>query len=138
MIDQLFEFAFNHFMLVSVFVFLLIAFFINENRQGGATVSPADLVKLINHEEAVVLDIRDRKEFKEGHIVNAVNIPYASMNDKIQELEKFKERKLVIVCKMGQHSGAIGKKLRGLGFAEVQRLSGGISEWRASNLPLVR
>jgi rhodanese-related sulfurtransferase len=138
MIDQLFEFVLNHDMLVSVFVFLLIAFFINENRQGGATVSPSDLVKLINREDAVVLDIRDKKEFKEGHIVNAVNIPYASMNDKIQELDKFKERKLVIVCKMGQHSGAAGKKLRGLGFAEVQRLSGGISEWRASNLPLVK
>jgi|TARA_Y100000310_G_scaffold343373_1_gene450692 rhodanese-related sulfurtransferase len=138
MVDQLFEFVVNHYMLVSIFVVLLIAVVINENRQGGATVTPANLVKLINHEEAVVLDIRDQKEFKEGHIVNAVNIPYASMNDSVHELEKFKERKLVIVCKMGQHSGAVGKKLRGLGFAEVQRLSGGISEWRASNLPLVK
>ena len=138
MIDQLFEFIFNHYMLVSVFVFLLIAFMINENRRGGATVSPADLVNLINREDAVVLDIRDKKDFKEGHIVNSVNIPYASMSNSIQQLEKYKERKLVIVCKMGQHSSAIGKKLKELGFPEVQRLSGGIAEWRAGNLPLVK
>jgi len=138
MIDQLFEFAFNHYMLVSIFVLLLIAFLINESRQGGATVSPADLVKLINREQAVVLDIRDKKDFKEGHIVDSVNIPHATMDSRVQELEKFKERKLVIVCKMGQHSGAIGKKLKGVGFSEVQRLSGGIAEWRASSLPLVK
>ncbi len=138
MIDQLFEFAFNHYLLVSIFIALLIAFFMHERRQGGATVSPADLVNLINREEAVVLDVRDRKEFKEGHIVDSVNIPYASVDNSMQELEKFKERKVVIVCKMGQHSSAVGKKLKGLGFSEVQRLSGGISEWRSSNLPLVR
>ena len=138
MIDQLFEFAFNHYMLVSIFIFLLVAFMINEGRRGGATVGPADLVKMINREDAVVLDIRDKKDFKDGHIVNSVNIPYASIDSSMQQLEKFKERKLVIVCKMGQHSGAIGKKLKGLGFPEVQRLSGGISEWRASNLPLVK
>lgn len=138
MIDQLFEFAFNHYLLVSMFLFLLVAFFINENRQGGASVSPAELVKLINREQAVVLDVRDKKDFKEGHIVDAVNIPHASIDSSIQKIEKFKERKLVIVCKVGQHSGAVGKKLKMLGYAQVQRLSGGIAEWRASNLPLVK
>ncbi len=56
----------------------------------------------------------------------------------MSELEKHKEKPLVLVCKMGQHSGAIGKKLAAQGFTGVRRMSGGMMEWQNSNLPLVK
>ncbi len=138
MIDQLFEFAGNHPVLVSVFFFLLIAFIINEGKQGGAAITPTNLVSLVNREGAVIVDIRDIKEFNAGHIAGAVNFPAASFDSRAAELEPFREKPVIIVCKMGQQASAVGRKLKAMGFENVRRLSGGMAEWTASNLPVVK
>lgn len=135
---QLFEFIGNHPFLVGAFLIILVLFVRNETRRGGRSVSAQQLVDLVNRENALVLDVRDRKEFDEGHIANAVNIPYASLASRIAELNAHKERPIVVACKMGQHSGAVGTTLRKNGFANVTRLSGGITEWRNQNLPVVK
>jgi len=136
--DQLFEFVSNHYILIAVFVFLLFAFFINEGKQGGAAISTSNLVTLVNREGAVILDVRDSKEFGAGHIAGAVNIPHSAIDSRVGELDAHKEKPLVLVCKMGQHSSAVGRKLKAHGFEDVRRLSGGMAEWSASNLPLVK
>jgi rhodanese-related sulfurtransferase len=135
---QAFEFIANHYILVSIFIALLVAFFVNEGKQGGSAISSTNLVTLVNRENALVLDVRDSAEFGAGHIVSAVNIPYGVFDLRAAEIDNEKERPVVVVCKIGQHSGAVGKKLRTRGFVDVRRLSGGISEWSASNLPLVK
>lgn len=138
MLEQLFEFAVNHFILVSVFVFLLFAFFVNEGKQGGAAVATGGLVNLINKEDAVVVDIRDSKDYKQGHIAGAINIPYANIDSRMNELEAHKDKPVVLVCKLGQHAGAAGRKLRAQGFEDVRRLSGGMAEWNGASLPVVK
>lgn len=136
--ERLFEFVGNHPMLIGTFAILLTLFIRNEARRGGQAVSAQQLVDLVNRENAVVLDVRDRKEFETGHIVNAVNIPYTALEGRIDELNKYKERPLVVACKMGQHSGTAGTMLRKKGFADVRRLTGGLAEWRNQNLPVVK
>ena len=135
---QLFEFIGNHYILVVVFVALLFAFFINEGNLGGPKISTTSLVTLVNRDSALVIDVRETKDFNLGHIAGALNMPYASVDARVGELVTFKDRPLVLVCKMGQHSGAVGKKLKSQGFQDVRRLAGGMSEWSASNLPLVK
>ena len=125
-------------MLFGAFVVLLVLFIRNETQRGGRSVSAQELVNLVNREDAVVLDLRDKKEFEQGHIPNAVNIPYASLDSRVSELDKYKQRPIVLACKMGQHAGAAGTALRKKGFANVSRLSGGIAEWRNQNLPVVK
>lgn len=107
-------------------------------RRGGRSVSAQQLVDLVNRENALVLDVRDRKEYEAGHIVHAVNIPFASLNGRLDELKKHKERAIVIACKMGQHSGTAGTLLRKNGFQNVVRLTGGLAEWRNQSLPVVK
>lgn len=138
MIDQIFEFIANHLYLVGVFILLMVAFVINEGKQGGAAITTGNLVSLVNREGAVILDIRDNKEYGLGHIVEAINIPMSSFDRRASELESKKGNPIVVVCKMGQHSGTVGKKLKALGFENVRRLSGGMAEWSASNLPVVK
>lgn len=138
MLAQIFEFIGNHWILCSIFFVLLIAFFVNEGKRGGASITSTTLVSLINKEGATILDVRDSKEYSNGHITGAINIPYTAFDGRASELDKFKEQPVIVVCKMGQHSGAIGRKLLGQGFADVRRLSGGMSDWQASNLPLVK
>jgi rhodanese-related sulfurtransferase len=138
LIEQIFDFISNHLILVSVFVFLLVAFVINEGKQGGSAITPSNLVNLVNRDGAVIVDIREGKEFSAGHIAGAVHIPYGSFDSRLGELDTYKEKPVVLVCKMGQHAGAIGRKLRAAEYQDVRRLSGGMAEWTASNLPVVK
>ncbi|HLV78412.1 MAG TPA: rhodanese-like domain-containing protein [Marinobacter sp.] len=136
--DRLFEFVVNHYILVSAFVALLLALLVLESRRGGARISAQVAVSLINRDEAVVVDIRDRKEFGEGRITGSLNIPLSSIKDRANELDKHKDKQIIVVDKMGQHASLAVKHLKEKGFADVTRLNGGIADWKASNLPLVK
>ena len=136
--EQFFSFLGDHPILVGTFLLLLFLFFRNERTRAGATVGTQELVRLVNKENAVVLDVRERNEFMEGHIVDALNIPYASLESRLDEISQYKEAPVVIACKMGQHSGAAGTLLQKNGFTNVTRLTGGYAEWRAQNLPVVK
>ncbi|MBT5702421.1 MAG: rhodanese-like domain-containing protein [Gammaproteobacteria bacterium] len=138
MVEQIFQFVSNHYILVSSFVFLLVAFVINEGKQGGAAITPTNLVNLVNREGAVLLDIRDPKEYSAGHIAGALSMPVSSIDARIGELESEKGKPVVLVCKMGQQASATGRKLKALGFENVRRLSGGMPEWTAGSLPVVK
>lgn len=133
----LFEFLAQQWMLVVPLAVCVVLLFQHESRRGGPSLTPQQLVNKVNKDAAVVVDLRDAKEFKEGHIVDALNIPHAKLADKIAELEPYRNKPLVLVCKMGQHSGAAGKTLRAKGFEDVSRLRGGMMEWNSSQLPLV-
>ena len=136
--ERLIEFTINHWEMTGLFLVLLTAVIMTETRRGGAAVSSTQATQLMNKDEALVLDVRESKEFSEGHITGAVNIPYAKIDDRISEINKFKEKPVIIVCKMGQHSGAVGKTLKAKGFTDIHRLKGGISGWQADSLPLVK
>ena len=110
----------------------------HERRKTGAALSPAEMVGLVNHQDAVILDVRDVAEFRKGHIVDSINMPHTKLKERIGELEKYKSRPLIVVCNMGQHSGAVARTLKESGYETVYRLAGGILEWQSSQLPLLR
>ncbi len=112
-------------------------YFSHEQGKSGKSVSTSELVRLINNDEAVVVDVRSGAEFESGHIHGAISIPHQKLASRIAELEKHRDKIIVIADKIGQHSGAAGKKLSSEEF-NVRRLSGGISEWQGSSLPLVK
>ncbi|WP_045855877.1 rhodanese-like domain-containing protein [Teredinibacter purpureus] len=123
--------------LVSALSVLLAGLIVVEGRKGGQSLSHHEMTRLINAGNGIIVDVRDAKEFKAGHIVDAINIPFAKLADRASELEKHRAKTLVVVDKMGQHAGAAGKTLRDKGFT-VNRLQGGIGEWQAQNLPVVK
>lgn len=131
------DFLMEEWLLSSLLVAVVVAFLILESRRGGATVSHHQATRLINDGKAVLIDLRDAKEYKTGHIVDAINIPYSSLSTRVVELEKHKAKQLIVVDKMGQHAGAAGRVLREKGFTVV-RLQGGMMEWTQQNLPVVK
>lgn len=136
--DRLFEFVVNHYILVSLFVVLLIALFVLETRRGGTKVSAQAAVNMINHDEAIIVDVRDRKDQKEGKIAGSLQIPLNGIKDHLSELKKHQDKQIIVADKAGQHSAMAIKQLKEEGFTNVARLNGGIAEWKASNLPLVK
>ena len=136
--EQAIEFIGNHPFLVGAFLVLLVLFVRNEVSRGGASLSPQQLVDLVNREGATVVDLRDAKEFGSGHISGALNIPHAKLAGQLNQLAKSKDSTVILACKMGQHSGGAGVTLRKHGFTDVRRLTGGMAEWRAQNMPVVK
>jgi rhodanese-related sulfurtransferase len=135
---QFLEFVGNHWMLSSLWLLIVVAIIFLHQSTGGKTVGPQQAVMLINRANAVVLDVRDKKEFDSGHIVDAINIPLAKLSQRMAELEKYRERPMVVVCKMGQHASDACKTLQTAGYSQAVRLTGGLAEWKAQSLPLIQ
>lgn len=135
---RILEFAANHFLLVSSFFILWTLFFLNEGRRGGNPLSPQQATNKINREDALVVDVRAEDEYRKGHIPGSINIPYAKLGERINELGEEKARPLIMVCNMGNHASAAGRQLKAQGFENLWRLRGGITAWRADSLPVVK
>lgn len=136
--DQFIEFAINNWILfLSLFgAMILLAF--TEGKKGGKNVSIHDATRMINKEDAIILDIRNKKEFKTGHILSSINIPASDIDKRMEELENHKEKPIIVVCNLGQTSAAVAKKLHVAGYPNVTRMKGGITEWKGQNLPVVK
>lgn len=135
---QFVEFIGNHLVLSTMWVVTLGAIILYHQKTGSSSVGPQQAVMLINRKNAVVVDVRDKKEFESGHIVDSVNIPLSKLKQRMTELKKHKDNPVVVVCKLGQHSGEAAKILMEAGHSEVVKLSGGLTEWKAQSLPLVQ
>ena len=137
--DQLFEFAGNHPLLVGGF-FAVLAFLvwteIMRKVRGVLELTPAQAVPWINDENTVVIDISPVADFNRGHIVNARNYQPSRLAKPDAELEKLKDRKLLVVCKSGQTAVPAAASLRKMGAAEVAILKGGMSQWSADQYPV--
>ena len=136
--EQFIEFATNHWMLVSILAGLFGLLAWDSSHKAGPKVGTHEATRLINQENAVVLDIREKADFKAGHLVDSLNIPQSKLNSSLSELEKHKQTPIIVVCKAGQTSSAAAKTLKDSGFEQVYRLAGGIMEWTGNNLPLVK
>ena len=135
---QFTEFLINHWILSGLWLALVISLLYYLNAKAGDALSLQQTVMLVNREHGVIVDIRDKKAFDGGHIVDAINIPSAKLKDRLAELNKFKEKPLVVVCQLGSQSGDAIKTLEENGFTSVSRMSGGMAEWQAQGLPAVK
>lgn len=133
-----FDFIMEQWMLVAAWATLLFLLLNHENRKAGQSVTPQQLSDMVNNNDAMVLDIRDNNEFRGGHIVNAVNIPLRDVETRMTELDSHKNKPIIVVCKIGQTATGVTKQLKNAGYSDVYRLGGGLSEWTASSLPLVK
>lgn len=106
--------------------------------RGGRGVSPAEATALINRDDALVIDVREAGEFASGHILNARHIPLADLEKRIGELEKFKDKPVIVNCQSGGRSGSACTVLKKAGFASVHNLEGGIGAWEQAGMPISR
>ena len=136
-LDLLLEFIAEQWPLVLALVATLAMLFAHEARKAGPAVSPQHAVNLVNSEGGVFLDIRDGRDFKQGHIVDAVHLPLAQLATRMSELDQYKDKPVIVVCKMGQSASGATKQLRAQGFERAQKMTGGMMEWNTLKLPVV-
>lgn len=139
--DQLITFIPNHLMLFAALVIilgLLIHNLLGTQLSGFGSLSPSEATMLINRKNAVVLDVREDAEYKTGHILNSIHIPQSALKTRMGELEKHKNKPIIVGCRSGNRSGPACAQLKKQGFETVHNLKGGIMGWQNANLPLVK
>lgn len=109
---------------------------ISRQLSGVKEVGVNEAVQLINHKDAVVVDVREVSEYNSGHVPHSRHIPLGALGKRHVELERYKNRPLLVVCRSGARSGSACGMLRKYGFEEVYNLSGGVGAWQHANLPL--
>lgn len=105
-------------------------------RGGGKGISVSAATLLINREDALVVDVRETSEWSTGHIPNARHIALGQLGKRLSELEKYKEKPVIVCCASGNRSSGACGTLQRAGFTRVFNLSGGIGAWTGAGLPV--
>lgn len=124
-------------LIVAALAILIFAFLRREASESGSKLSLSEVVQAMNSEKAVLLDIRESKEFGQGHVANAINIAHAKVESSIGQLDKYREKQIIVTDAMGQQASTITRLLAKKGFT-VARMRGGMSDWKQEGLPLVK
>lgn len=97
-------------------------------------VEPEEAERLISQEGAVVIDVRTHNEYAGSRIPNSKHIPLSQIGNRLGEIERYRERPVVVNCRSGSRSARACKLLTRNGFSEVYNLRGGLRSWvRANN-----
>ncbi|MBQ8706635.1 MAG: rhodanese-like domain-containing protein [Succinivibrionaceae bacterium] len=136
------DFVLNHYILVAVFLVSLYVVVVNTIKMKVSKVrmlSPQDVVYRINHDNALVLDVRAADEYAAGHLPEAVNVIESDVqNDNLGNIAKDRSRPVVIIDKDGTRTYELGAYLLKAGFVSVSALHGGMFSWQQEGLPTVR
>ena len=89
-------------------------------------VVPNEAIQLINHKNALIVDVRTDKEYQQGHVMNSLHIPLGLLDDRLHELKDYKSSAVVMVCRSGARSGHAAAKLKKQGFTDVHNMAGGM------------
>lgn len=137
---QIIEFVGNHTLLFIAFFITLGMLIYTEYMRlttANTALSPYDATQKMNTGESVFLDVRDESEFKGGHLLSARSMPVNKLAERMHEIEKFKEKDIVIYCDNGMRSSRAVGKLKKSGFSKIFTLAGGLVAWEKANLPVV-
>lgn len=119
-----------------VFLLLILLEFVKQ-KTGAKQLSAAQVTRLINHDNATIVDVRTTEAFANGHIVGAISLPLKDLPDKIKKIEKFKSQPVVVVCASGQDSTRAVPLLVQKGFITYM-LQGGLRAWHDAEMPIVK
>ena len=111
---------------------------LNRGASGVANVSATEAVMLMSRSKPLILDVRDATEFAAGHIQGAKNIPLAELGSRIKEIEKFKDKPVLVHCQRGIRAKSACSILRAQQFSQLSNLQGGLDTWVEAKMPLIK
>jgi len=139
--EQALEFIGNHPLLtgaLGVAVVALLAYEISRLFRKWKELSTAEAVLLLNREEPVVLDVSNSTDYAKGHIRGALHMPPSRIEAGNQQLLKHKDRPVLVYCRNNQVAPQMAGRLVKLGFANVNVLGGGLTQWISDQQPVSR
>ena len=137
--DQVIQFITNHWQMCVALIVIALLILTNElisQKKQGKTISTQETVELINHQKAIICDLRSTELYNKGHIINSIRTVEEDFTK--PRMEKNKQKPIILVCSKGIQSAALSTKLRKQGFSQIFVLAGGMSSWQTENLPVVK
>jgi len=131
------NFIWDNIFLVGVVLYCIFALAWPKIRR-GSRITHTMATQMINKGKTTIIDIRDQKEFRSGHLLNAIHVPYDSLEERIPRLEKLKSQPLIVVCNDGKLSRTASETLRKSGFTRVFSLDEGMDGWKKNGLPVTQ
>ena len=126
------------FLALFVIVGMLIGGEVLRRVRGISTLNANEALRLINDQEAWVVDIRDAGEYKAGHIPQARHIAYETLSERIGELARAEQRPIILYCRSGATSETACGLLKKNGISNAYSLKGGLPSWVDARLPISR
>ena len=139
--EELLAFAGRNLVYVIAIVVLTVAIIANELSRifrGYKALRPAEVIRLINQENALVVDLRAIADYQKGHIAGAKNVLMSQFDPESKQLASAKALPIVLVCQNGVTVDGAAKRLKKAGFERIHVLEGGITAWQQAELPLVK
>ena len=136
--DRLLEYISHHPWLASgtaIAALVVIVYEMRARSENISAVSPQEAVRLMNH-GAVVIDLRPTEAFASGHLAGARQMSGEQILKAGETLKKQKEKVLVVYDDTGSLGASAVRQLAAQGFTKAFNLRGGLTAWRAENLPL--
>ncbi|MCK5147399.1 rhodanese-like domain-containing protein [bacterium] len=94
-------------------------------------INPSELAEALDNDcDWLLLDMRPGIHFQQGYIPGSVNLPIDKLESSMQQLEAWRERRIVLVCHSGYSSRSAVKYIQSKGFKDVVNLRGGVMAWR--------
>lgn len=107
------------------------------NRFRGVTdISPTEALDLVRQNGTLLLDVREQSEYDQWHLANSVLIPLGTLAARVAELERYRDRPIVVLCHGGKRSATACWQLAKLGFRNTFNVAGGILAWDKARLPI--
>ncbi len=101
-------------------------------------ISPTDAAAKAKSSNAVIVDVREKDEFEEDHIPDAVHLSRGTIELGIEQ--KFPDRNTEIICHCGGggRSALAAETLQKMGYKNVRSMAGGFKTWKAVGLPTTK
>ena len=113
-------------------------FLANVFAKATGTAEAVDVAEAQRRQQAgaLIVDVRESEEWREGHVAGATHIPLGSLATRCAELPR--DRELLTMCRSGNRSARAQTLLQGQGFTAVRNVSGGVTAWERAGLPVQR
>lgn len=108
---------------------------LSRSTAGISVLSVTEAVMLMSRKSALVLDVREPDEFAQGHLQGARNVPLSQLSARLKELEKFRDKPVLVVCERGRRANAAAKLLKAQSFTTLNILKGGMQAWIDAKMP---
>lgn len=130
------DFVQQHLFLVAVCLGSLFAFlYLTFKGKTGKTLSTSEAILLMNRENALIIDVRNKEEFIKGHIPNARHTALENLQKTLESLSAFKEKPIIAYCASGVRSEKALQLLKSAQFQRLYQLEGGFQAWSSAGYP---
>lgn len=123
------------FIILAVIVGMIIWTEARRFTHGFKDLTPLQVVQMMNHDNALLLDVREDAELNQGRIAGAKHIPLSVLKQRVEELRKYHEKPIITFCRSGNRSMQASSMLKKNQFENVFHMKGGLLAWESAQLP---